>query len=295
MEKLRVDLTPAIKQLEIVTKNLVTTSVVGHYKSVFKGKGIEFADYRAYTPDDDTSLIDWKASVRANELLVKEFVEERNINMFFLIDVSTSMIFGSTYKLKNEYAAEIVASLAHIGLDAGDKVGFALFNDKVIKKILPSNDKHQFYILSKTLVNPTFYGGKYDLGEALKFLIGYLKETSIVMIISDFIGLRGEWKKYLKIAGTKYDIIGIMVRDPRDRSLPADNANIFIADPFSNRQMLVNPILIKKKYEEYVKKEEETIKNIFLSYKCDFIELSTDKPFAPVIIDFFKKRKRKLR
>jgi len=93
MAKLRVSLTPAIGKLEVVTKSLVNTKVIGRYKSVFKGRGLEFADYRDYTQNDDASLIDWKASARANKTLVKEFVEERNLNVFLLIDVIYSIVF----------------------------------------------------------------------------------------------------------------------------------------------------------------------------------------------------------
>ena len=94
MAKLRVDLKPAIKRLEIITSEVVSAGVVGQYKSVFKGKGSEFDGYRDYSLDDDASLIDWKASVRGNKLFVKQFVEERNINIFFLVDVSESMVLG---------------------------------------------------------------------------------------------------------------------------------------------------------------------------------------------------------
>jgi|TARA_B100001971_G_C18234154_1_gene565955 uncharacterized protein (DUF58 family) len=295
MEKLRVDLTKAIKLLEIVTEELSTAGVTGQYKSVFKGKGVEFDGYRVYAPDDDMSLIDWKASTRAKQLVVKEFVEERNINIFFLIDVSSSMVFGSTDKLKNEYAAEIVASLSHVALEAGDKIGAALFSDKIIKNIPPSSSSNQFYILSRTLVNPTFYGGGYNIGEALKFLNNYLKEMSIVMVISDFIGLKEGWERYLGIAGKKFDVIGMMVRDPRDRSLPSDNTNMYLADPLSKREMMVNPQLISREYKEHVKKEEEKIKAVFLSSGCSFINMSTDKPFATSIINFFKRRQRRAR
>ena len=295
MAKLRVDLKPAIKRLEIITSEVVSAGVVGQYKSVFKGKGSEFDGYRDYSLDDDASLIDWKASVRGNKLFVKQFVEERNINIFFLVDVSESMVFGSTSKLKNEYAAEIVGSLAHIILEAGDRIGMAMFSDKIVKKVPPSSGRNQFYVVSRNLVDSGSYGGKYDLVAAIKFLIGFLKERSIVMIVSDFIGLKGDWEKYLKIAGRKYDLIGVMVRDPRDRYLPTDNTNVFVTDPYSNKQVVFNPAVLKKSYESFVTVEEEKIKSVFLNSNCDFINLSTDKHFESSFINFFRRRQRKTR
>ncbi|MDP7179998.1 MAG: DUF58 domain-containing protein [Candidatus Woesearchaeota archaeon] len=293
MAKLRVDLKPAIKRLEIITSGVVSAWAVGQYKSVFRGKGAEFDGYRDYSLSDDSSLIDWKASVRGHKLIVKEFIEERNLNIFFLVDVSASMVFGSTHKLKNEYAAEIVGSLTHIILEAGDKIGMALFSDKIVKKFPPNNGRNQFYIVSKNLVDSGSYGGKYDLVEAIKFLIGFLKERAIVMIVSDFIGLKGDWQKYLKIAGHKYDLIGVMVRDPRDRVLPADNTNVFVTDPYSNKQIVFNPVLLKDGYEKHVKMEEERIKKVFLNSNCDFINLSTDTPFESAFVNFFTRRRRK--
>ena len=125
-KELNLELSESIKRLKIFTNQIVNTSFVGGYKSVFKGHGMEFEDYREYTPNDDASTIDWKASVRSKQLLVREFVEERNLNVFFLIDASSSMVYGSTDKLKMEYAAEIVATLSYTILQAGDSISFAL-------------------------------------------------------------------------------------------------------------------------------------------------------------------------
>lgn len=290
MRELKIDLTKGIKQLEVITKGLVTTSLVGQYKSVFKGKGLEFADFREYAPDDDASMIDWKASARANKILIKEYMEERNIEIFFLVDTSSSMVFGSTEKLKNEYAAEIAASLSYVMLQAGDSVGFALFNDRIVEKFPPGHGKNQFYIISKSLVNPNFYGYGFDLEEALKFLIGYLRERTVVIIVSDFVGLKGEWQKYLKICSKKFDMISIMIRDPRDRTLPDEKRRVIIQDPYSSKQLVVVPSEIKHEYEAYVLQQEREIKEQFQKAGCEMIYLSTDKPFAPPIIDFFRKR-----
>jgi len=295
MRELKVDLTKGIKQLEIITKGMVTTKMVGQYKSVFKGKGLEFADFREYAPDDDASLIDWKASARANRTLIKEYMEERNVEIFFLVDTSASMVFGSTEKLKNEYAAELVASLAYVMLQAGDSVGFALFNEKIIAKFPPANGKNQFYIISKSLVNPTFYGHGFNFEEALKFLITYLRERTVVMVISDFIGLKGDWQKYLNICAKKFDMISIMIRDPRDRALPDEKRQLIIQDPYSHKQLIFVPSEIRYEYESYVLQQEKEIRGAFQKVECDIIYLSTDKPFAPPIVDFFRRRQLRMR
>ncbi len=294
-KKLHVDLTPAIKKLEITIKGLMSTRILGGYRSAFRGRGLEFAGYREYTPDEDSSLIDWKASARANSLLVKEYEEERSLEVFFIIDVGSSMIFGSTEKLKNEYAAEFAASLAHIILESGDRFGYGLFNNKVKAESFPQQGKNQFYKFTKDLVNPNNYGGRFDLDEAIKYTLGHLKNGSLVLIISDFIGLKGEWKRYIKGAGKKFDLIGVMIRDPRDQTLPEDSYQVAIENPHSEEQMVVDPLLIKEKYERLVKEEEEKIKQEFLRAGADFLELNTSKSFIKPLIIFFKIRGEKWR
>lgn len=292
--EMEIDLTPRIKRLEMFTKRIIRTDFIGGYESAFKGKGLEFEGYREYTTDDDARLIDWIASVRTNKLLIKEFVEERNLNVFFLVDVSSSMIFGSTKKLKNEYVAELVASLCYAILNAGDSVGFALFTDKIIERVKPAQGMKQFYILSKILVNPKLYGGNFDLGQALKFLSSFLKRDSLVILISDFIGFK-ECEKDLKAAAKKFDMVSIMVRDPRDRTLPKDSHQILISDPYSDQQLLIDPSLISERYEKYVAEEERRIRELFLRLRIDFLDLSTDRSFIAPVMNFFIRRHRKWR
>lgn len=295
-KELKLDLSGAIKRLEIYTNQLINSSFIGNYKSVFRGKGLEFEDYRPYSKDyDDASAIDWKASIRSQQLLIREYVEERNINIFFLIDVSSSMVYGSIDKLKIEYVGELTAALSYVIIHAGDKIGFVLFNDKIVYKVYPGGGLIQYNNLLRTLVNPDYYGGNYDLNSALKFTLAFLKETSIVIIISDFIGLKNDWDKYIKIISKKFDLIGIMVKDPRDRTLPDYNGQVILEDPFSNRQILVMPKVLEDTYKKYVIKQEERIKNTFLKTGADFVQLTTNEPFVESITNLFINRGKKIR
>lgn len=295
MAKLRVNLTPAIGKLQIVSERLVSTNVVGTYKSVFKGRGLEFASYRQYNEADDANLIDWKASMRTNSLLIKEFEEERNVNVFLLIDASSSMVFGSTTKLKNEYTAELAAAIAYTVLQAGDSLGYAMFSDKITEKLPPSTGSAQFYRLSKTITESKNYGGGYDFVEALKFVLNYLKGSAIIIVLSDFIGLKGDWQKYLRMVSHKFDLIGIMVRDPTDRFLPDVSGNIIFGDPFSNDQIVVNVQKVREEYRNYVRRQEMALREVFIRAKADFLPLSTDEHFVKPITDFFKRREQRMR
>ncbi len=292
---LNVNIPEAIRRFEIAIRKIVFTRVIGHYRSIFRGKGLEFDRYSPYTSMDDASRIDWKASARANELLMKEYVEERDLQIFFLVDVSNSMVFGSTAKLKNEYSVEVAAALANYIIKEGDRVGFALFNDKIVKEKMPAAGSRQLHLLTRTLLDPDVYGGNYDLDYALRALISHLSESiALVIIFSDFIGQRN-WARSLKILSQKFEVIGIMISDPRDRNLPAISEEIVLEDPYSGKTLLVDPSLIKDVYEKYAKAQEEQIQEMFLQAKSDFVIIPTEKSFVGPLVDFFKQRARKWR
>ena len=131
--KLVINFPRAISQFESAMHKFPVKKIL--YKSVFRGRGLEFESYRLHGDDDDVSLIDWKASLRANEMLAKQYVEERRLNVYFLVDVSNSMLFGSSDKLKAEFTAEFVASLSHLVVGSGDNIGLVMFSDEVVKII----------------------------------------------------------------------------------------------------------------------------------------------------------------
>ena len=294
-KELSLDLSGGIKRLKVLTHQIVNTRFIGSYTSVFRGRGLVFKDYRPYSPNDDAAMIDWKASVKAKKLLVREFEEERNLNIFFLIDVSSSMVYGSIDKLKMEYAGELIAALSYSVLNSGDSVGFALFSDKIIKTSPPTSGIIEYHNLIKTLVDPKYYGGKYDLNEALKFTLAFLKESSIVILVSDFIGLKSGWERYVKMVAKRYDLIGIMVRDPRDRALPDYSGQAVLEDPYSGKQILVRPGLIGEEYKRHIARQEQQIRDVFIKAYADFLELYTDKPFVEPITNLFIRRASKHR
>jgi uncharacterized protein (DUF58 family) len=294
MEKLNLDISGNIRRLDVITKYLVNTRILGNYRSIFKGHGLEFDGYRDYTSNDDSSKIDWKSSKKANKLLIKEFKEERNLNLFFLVDASSTMVCSSIKKLKNEYAAEFVLSLAYIMFGVGDAVGIAIFNDEIIKRLKCDRTSYQFYAMLQILSNPLYYGGDYDLTKALKFALNFLDEHTVLMVVSDFIGLKEGWERALQIAAVKFDIIGIMIRDPSDLTLPDDKHQVMLGDSISGDQLLIIPNKIRASYEEFTKNQIELIKSAFLRANCDFIQLTTNKSFIDELIGFFKRREKRV-
>jgi len=296
-KRVDIDVSKSIKKLHIITKQLISEQVIGGYKSVFKGKGLEFDSFREYSPDDDAEMIDWKASKRANQLLVRKYVEERSLNVFFLVDVSNSMVFGSSEKLKNEYSGEIVAALSHAILIAGDKVGIALFNDQIVSRIPPGVGMKQFNKIIRELKNPGNYGGNFDLENILKFPLKYLKSKGILFIISDFIGMKDDnWKEPLKWLSTKFDVVCMMVRDPRDKVMPKDlKEQVLISDPYSNKELLIDTQILKDAYFKYVNEQEKKIKNVIRDCRSDFITIYTNEPFVKPLLELFNVRKKRWR
>jgi uncharacterized protein (DUF58 family) len=291
VKELKIELTTRLKMVKLKARIDVLNKVLeGNWSTVFKGQGLEFAGYRVYTFGDDASKIDWGASLRAHEVLVRELEEYRNFNVFFLVDVSNSMLFASTKKLKAEYAAELTFSLCYAMMQSGDAIGLGLFTDKLVTKIPPSLGKGVYYQVMNELLNPKNYGGNFDLAKALQYISSFLKERSIIIIISDFIGLKEGWHRYLNILSGRYDLIGIMVRDPRDSAMPKTNGQFLVEDPYSNDKMYIDSRQYAKLYAAETAREEEFVQKSFERAKLGFVKLYTDEDFQEPVLKYFKKR-----
>jgi len=294
MKELNVNLPRTIAKFEAAMKRrfLVKTII---YEKVFRGKGLEFDAFRRYYSGDDASLIDWKATMKANEPLVKQYIEERALKIFFIVDVGDNMVFGSGDKLKNEVAAEISASLAHLIITLGDSIGFAVYNDGIISMRMPSTGIKQFYIFKKNLTDPKSYGGKSDLKKALAYLLPYLKEVSAVFIISDFVRMDDELQNILKQFSRKFETIGIMVRDPVDMKMPELKREVVIEDVYTGRQLLINPSLIKYEYEKYALEQKKKVQEIFKKAGADLLDIYTNEDFIKPLTEFLNSRTKRRR
>ena len=261
------------------------------YQAAFRGKGLEFDSYRRFAPNDDAELIDWKASLRANDLLAKKYVEERNLNVYFLVDVSNSMLFGSGKKLKAEYAAELVIALSHLVINSGDRIGLVMFNDDVVKVLYPSNTKNQFALFTKFLSEPEFYGGGFELGTAIEHVLKTVKSSyTIFILVSDFIRTKKNTIQALKMLGNRFETMAIMVRDPFDESLPKTKYQFAIQDPYSKRQMVLDPEIAAERYHHEVLRHKAILKEVLRSARIDLLELTTESDFSIQVSSFLKSR-----
>ncbi|HLG24846.1 MAG TPA: DUF58 domain-containing protein [Candidatus Nanoarchaeia archaeon] len=290
MRSLKLDFKPLIKKLDFLSRKLLEGDEIGEYASPHRKRGMEFEEYKDFVPGDDASLIDWKASLRTGKLLVRQYTQTKNLNVIILMDVSNSMIYSSINKLKCEYAAEIAASLSYYLLKSGDSVGMIMFNDKIVKFLHPMQGNRQFFVISGVLSNPEFYGGDFDISNAINYAGRIAKHGTLIIIISDFIGLDSKWTVALSSLTKRADIVAIIVRDPQDNRLKAKMGTARIVDPYSERMLLVNMDEIKYSYEEASQRILSDVKDSLKKNRVTVIELETDKPFVEPIVKSFAKR-----
>ncbi len=283
------DISQAIGALESAMKKFLIRRIL--WKIIFRGKGLEFDQYRDYSPDEDAENIDWKASARANKLLAKQFIEERDLNIIFVVDMGSNMVFGSQEKLKCEYAAEVAAALAHLVLISGDKFGFVLFSDKILYNVKAKASRNQFFLFNSLLTKPEHYGGTSDLKGTLEFLMDFFdKSISAVFLISDFVQVDASYERLLKNFAARFETIAVMIRDPLDITLPAVSKEVVLEDPRTGEQLVVNPKLIKDQYEAYAIEQENFVRKLFTDSGADFIDFYTNRAFAPRMAAFLKHR-----
>ncbi len=290
---LRINVDEQIKRIAILTKKGLFGKLVGEYRSAFRGKGMEFTGYRRYDPDnDDASRIDWKATLRSKELLVRQFEEERNLDVVFLVDTGSSMLYSSHDKLKAEYAAELVGALSYGILRAEDSVGLAVFSSRVHMYLPPQLGDEQFFRIMHVLQREDYYGGRSDFLTAARFALSAFPRTTIIFLVSDYIGLPADFEDVFKLLGVRFELVGMMVRDPRDDELPEEGIVTFL-DPQSLETLTVDTRAYARAFNAYVREFKEDLRRVFKKTQSDLIELRTDEDFIPKLLTFLTHRSKR--
>ena len=292
-KELNVDFPESITRLKDLMKDFPLRRDLN--KFIFRGKGLDFDGYRKYLQDDDSILIDWKASLRAQDLLVRKYIEERELRIMFVIDVSDSMVFGSTKKLKCEYAAEISASLSNLLFEVNDWIGFFMFSDEVKQYVGPKSGKKQFHIFMNNLKEASNYGGKSHLNKGLNFVLEYFNRAiDYVVLISDFLHSDSETNRIMSFLGGRFkEIIAIQIRDPLDKTLPEIEGEYILQGDLEGQQIILNPKVAKKIYEKKALEKQAMIQEMFIKNGVDYLDLSTDVEFYLPLAIFLKQRMRK--
>ena len=285
------DLMRKVKRIEIATNRMVDQGVAGDYHSVFKGLGMEFAEVRPYQPGDDVRTIDWNVTARMGEPFVKKYVEERDLTVFLVVDVSGSLSFGSRAILKRELAAEIAALLSFAAVRNQDRVGAALVSDRLELFLPPRRRRTHVLRLVREILDRPAQGGT-DLEAGLESVLANLKRRSVLFVISDFLG--SPCAKALKAAAARHDLILVEIVDPRDESLP-DVGPVVLRDAETGHLALVNGRKLARKHAEQRKKERDELSRLAKRLGVDRLELRTDRPYINTLLAFFEQRRRRLR
>ena len=316
-----------IRQIEIRTNRIVTETLAGQYHSVFKGQGMNFDEVREYQPGDDVRAIDWNVTARMNHPFIKKFVEERELTLMLVVDVSGSGLFGSRAQSKRELAAEIASVLAFSAIRNNDKVGVLLFSDEVEKFIPPRKGRsHVLRVIREVLFFEPKRRGT-DLVHALEFMGRVLPHRAIAVVISDFISptqrasgilpegqtqinsagrmpaarsqnpLPPELQTALRIANRKHDVVAVQITDRYELELPA-LGRLILEDAETGEIVELNTghASSRDAFALRQEKQRNDLARQFRSSGVDTIQLRTDEPYSAALGKFFENReKRRLR
>ena len=283
-----------VKRIEIRTNRLVNEALGGEYHSVFKGRGMEFDEVREYQYGDDMRTIDWNVSARQGRLYVKRYVEERELTVMLLVDLSASKDFGTVRRLKNELAAELAALLAFSAIKNNDRVGALIFTDEVEKYISPKKGRKHVLRVVRELLAYQPMRRKTSIETAIKYLNNVLTKKSVVFLISDFFDQH--YERSLRVANQRHDLIALPINDPRERDLP--NVGILqLLDPETGEVCWVDTSR-RQAREQYQKLSEqflETRNKIFMKNRIEFVDIYTHRPYDVDLVKFFRQRAKRYR
>jgi len=291
------DILRKIRHVELKTRGLVATTFAGQYRSVFKGRGMNFEEVREYAPGDEVRTIDWNVTARFGEMhgnaFVKKFTEERELTVILVVDVSASGKFGGIELSKRELAAEVASVLAFSATRNNDKVGLLLFSDHV-ELFIPAKKgrPHALRIIREILFfDPAGRGTK--PGPALDYLNRVVTRRAVVFLVSDF--QTGDFNRQLAVTSRRHDLVAIPIVDPRELELP-DIGTVTLEDSETGEQIQVNTSsqATRDAYAHLADKRRADLERMLRRHGIDTIELQTDSDYIPALRGFFRTRERRL-
>ncbi len=287
------ELLKQVRRIEIKTKGLVNEVFSGEYHSAFKGRGMEFAEVREYQPGDDIRTIDWNVTARFNHPFVKVFEEERELVVMLLIDMSGSLGFGSGEKRKQRIAAELSSILAFSAMKNNDKVGMILFTDRIERFVPPKKGRSHVLRIIREILSFVPEGKGTDIKSALEYFNGIIKKRSISFLVSDFID--ENFDKILKVVSRKHDLIGVVLEDERENSLPKIGLTKFKdLETGEIRYIDLSKETVREYFNSVVNQKKNDLNRLFRLSGIDSININTKDSYIKPLVQFFKKRESKL-
>lgn len=285
-----------VRRIELRTKGLVESLFSGEYHSVFKGRGLEFADVREYQPGDDVRAIDWNVTARRGHLFVKEYVEERELTALLIVDLSASKEFGTGEKSNALIASEIAAILAFAAAGNNDRVGLLLVTDRVELFVPPDSGRRHVMRLVLELLSyrPTGRGTRLSVG--LEYASRVLHRRSAVFLVSDFLldeTSDPDFARAARLLKRDHDLVPIRLTDPGGAELP--NVGLLaLVDPETGQRHIVDTgsAATRRAYAEGKAAQHESMAALFRELRLDTIEVGTSGDYVPALIHFFRQRER---
>ena len=284
----------AVRQIEITTSHLAADLFAGEYKSIFRGRGMEFSEVRPYQVGDDVRTIDWNVTARMGHPFVKRYVEERELTVALLVDASSSCDFGTRGRLKAALAAEACAVLAFAAVGNNDRVGLVIFDEGIRRFIPPRKGRRHVLRVVREVLGGEAHGSGTDLGGALEYACRVFRRRAVLFVLSDF--LAEGFERPLRIANGLHDVVAVVVSDPWEWELPRGGI-LALEDAESGELISLDSAdrSVRKLYKEDAMRRRARLRASFHASGVDSIELVTDRPYVIPLMDFFRKRALRLK
>jgi uncharacterized protein (DUF58 family) len=283
-----------VKLIELRTRGLVNSLFTGEYRSTFKGQGMEFSEVREYQPGDEVRSIDWNVTARMRRPFVKRYIEERELTVMLVVDLSGSERFGTVRRFKSELATELGAVLAMSAIRNNDRVGILLFTDQVEHVVPPRKGRRHVLRLIRDLLVHEPVGCGTDLAGAMTYLRQMLHHKTIIFIISDF--LAPDIERPLKYLAAQHDVVAISIDDPSERALPDIGiARLTDAETGETIDIDTSDPEVRAHFEDRVSADREARKHLLRRLAVDEVPVSTDGGFIEPLLKFFRSRETRIR
>lgn len=281
-----------IRHIQVHSNKIVDELLAGEYHSVFKGHGMEFNEVREYQPGDEIRSINWQITARVGKPYVKRYVEERELTLFFLVDLSESGLFGSGAKSKNEVAAELCALLAFSAIKNSDKVGLILFTDRIEHIVPPGRGKQHVLRIIRELLAFESQGAGTDIRLALDYFGHLHAKKSVAFLVSDF--QDDGFEDAVSVISKRHDLIAVSVSDPAEHMFP-EMGLVTLHDQETDETVVLDTSSahVRRGFEEAAAARRAALSDMFVRRNVDEIALSVEQDIVSELIHFFKTRERR--
>lgn len=288
------DILRKVQRIQIVANRSVNDLLAGQYRSVFRGRGMEFDEVREYQPGDEIRTIDWNVTARTGTPFIKRFSEERELTVLFLVDISASGSFGSGSQSKLDVMIEMCALLMFSALKNNDKVGLQMFADDVHSFYPPRKGKGNVLRLIRELLAADPVKRETNLEAALQYLNRVQKRRAVVFLISDFQTELS--RRALAVSNGRHDLVAITVSDPRELSMP-DVGFITLQDAETGETVEVDTRhpQIRAMFAERSAEDRQSMAEGLRKSGIDELAINTAEPYTRSLRRFFESRERRFR